>query len=138
MKIIVAGTGYVGLVHAAVCSEFGHEVIAYDNDVNKVKAFSSAEPERIQQYVNEPGLADIISKVNGKHLFFSSNLEEIVEGTDVIFLCLPTPPNLDGSTNLTYYDAAVEDIARQLQQRQDPRRVVVVNKVRYPSVRPPI
>jgi len=132
MKIIVAGTGYVGLVHAAVCSEFGHEVIAYDNDVNKVKAFSSAEPERIQQYVNEPGLADIISKVNGKHLFFSSNLEEIVEGTDVIFLCLPTPPNLDGSTNLTYYDAAVEDIARQLQQRQDPRRVVVVNKSTVP------
>jgi UDPglucose 6-dehydrogenase len=132
MKIIVAGTGYVGLVHAAVCSEFGHEVIAYDNDVDKVKAFSSAEPERIQQYVNEPGLADIIRKVNGKHLFFSSELESIIEGTDVIFLCLPTPPKLDGSTDLTYYDAAVEDIAKQLQQRQDPRRVVVVNKSTVP------
>ncbi len=132
MKIIVAGTGYVGLVHAAVCSEFGHEVIAYDNDVDKVKAFSSAEPERIQQYVNEPGLADAIRKVNGKHLFFSSALEDIVEGTDVIFLCLPTPPNLDGSTNLNYYDAAVTDIAKQLQQRRDPRRVVVVNKSTVP------
>ena len=132
MKIIVAGTGYVGLVHAAVCSECGHEVIAYDNDVDKVAAFSSAEPERIQQYVNEPGLADIIQKVNGRHLFFSSDLADIIESTDVIFLCLPTPPNLDGSTNLTYYDAAVEDIARQLQQRQDSRRVVVVNKSTVP------
>jgi len=132
MKIIVAGTGYVGLVHAAVCSEFGHEVIAYDHDVDKVKAFASGEPERIQQYVNEPGLADIIRKVNGKHLFFSSDLEDIVERTDVIFLCLPTPPNLDGSTNLTYYDAAIADIAKQLQQRQDPRRVVVVNKSTVP------
>ena len=132
MKIIVAGTGYVGLVHAAVCSEFGHEVIAYDNDVDKVKAFSSAEPERIQRYVNEPGLADIIQKVHGKHLFFSSDLADIVEGTDVIFLCLPTPPKLDGSTNLTFYDAAVEDIAKYLQRRQDLRRVVVVNKSTVP------
>ncbi len=132
MKIIVAGTGYVGLVHATVCSEFGHEVIAYDNDVDKIEAFSSSEPERIQQYVNEPGLADIIRKVNGKHLFFSSDLADIVEGTDVIFLCLPTPPNLDGSTNLNIYDAAVEDIAKHLQHRKDLRRLVVVNKSTVP------
>ena len=105
MKIIVVGTGYVGLVHAAVCSEFGHEVIAYDNDEKKIEAFSSGEADRIVQYVNEPGLADCIRKVYGKHLFFSTNLEDIIEGTDVIFLCLPTPPNMDGSTNLTYYDA---------------------------------
>jgi len=132
MKIIVAGTGYVGLVHAAVCSEFGHEVIAYDNDVEKIAAFSSGEAEQIQLYVNEPGLADIIRKVNGKHLFFSSDLADIVEGTDVIFLCLPTPPKLDGSTNLTYYDAALADIAKHLQQREDARRVVVVNKSTVP------
>ena len=132
MKIIVAGTGYVGLVHAAVCSEFGHEVVAYDNDIDKIKAFSSGETEQILKYVNEPGLADIIRKVNGKHLFFSSDLAEIIEGTDVIFLCLPTPPNLDGSTNLTFYDAAVEDIAKRLGQRKDLRRVVVVNKSTVP------
>jgi len=41
MKIIVAGTGYVGLVHAAVCSEYGHEVYAYDIDPDKIKAFST-------------------------------------------------------------------------------------------------
>ncbi len=58
MKIIVAGTGYVGLVHAAVCSEFGHEVIAYDIDEKKIEAFASGDTDRIVQYVNEPGLAD--------------------------------------------------------------------------------
>ena len=39
MKVIVLGTGYVGLVHAAVCSEYGHEVYAYDNDTQKLTAF---------------------------------------------------------------------------------------------------
>ena len=132
MKIVVAGTGYVGLVHAAICSEFGHEVIAYDNDKKKLEAFSSGKTDRIVQYVNEPGLADSIRKVHGKHLFFSTDLSDSVEGTDVIFLCLPTPPNRDGSTNLTFYDAALEDIAKSLQQRKDLRRVVVVNKSTVP------
>ena len=78
MKIVVAGTGCVGLVHAAVCSEFGHEVIAYDNDKEKLEAFSSGETDQIIQYVNEPGLADSIRKVHGKHLFFSTAISDIV------------------------------------------------------------
>jgi 3-hydroxyacyl-CoA dehydrogenase len=55
MKIIVAGTGFVGLTHAAVCSEYGHEVYAYDIDPNKLAAYRSAERARIEHYVNEPG-----------------------------------------------------------------------------------
>jgi len=132
MKIIVAGTGYVGLVHAAVCSEFGHEVYAYDNDEGKIDAFSSGSADEIIKYVNEPGLTDIIRKVHGKHLFFSKDLPAIVDGTDVIFLCLPTPPNMDGSTNLTFYDAAVNEIGANLSGRNDQRRVVVVNKSTVP------
>jgi len=132
MKIIVAGTGYVGLVHAAVCSEFGHEVYAYDNDLDKVKAFSSGKAEQIIRYVNEPGLTDIIRKVHGRHLFFSADLDAVIEGTDVIFLSLPTPPNLDGSTNLTFYDAAIEHIGEKLAAREDKRRVVIVNKSTVP------
>ena len=45
----VAGTEYVGCVHAAVCSEYGHEVYAYDNDTNKIKAFSSGKTEAIEK-----------------------------------------------------------------------------------------
>ena len=74
MKIIVAGTGYVGLVHAAVCSEYGHEVYAYDIDNEKISAFSTGQPENIEQYVNEPGLANIIRETLDKSLFFSSDL----------------------------------------------------------------
>ena len=132
MKIIVAGTGYVGLVHAAVSSEFGHEVYAYDNNLDKIKAFSSCETDQIVRYVDEPGLTHIISKVFGRHLFFSTELDDIIEGTDAIFLCLPTPPNRDGSTNLAYYDAAIETIGEKLAARKDKRRVVIVNKSTVP------
>jgi len=132
MKIVVAGTGYVGFVHAAVCSEYGHEIYAYDNDIDKIKAFSSGDTDAIEQYVNEPGLTNIVRETLGKSLFFTSNLESVIEGVDVIFMCLPTPPNLDGSTNLTFYDAAAEDIAQSLAKRKDKRRIVIVNKSTVP------
>ena len=112
MKIIVAGTGYVGLVHAAVCSDYGHEVYAYGIDAEKIKAFSTGQTEEIEKYVNEPGLTNIIKETLGKYLFFTSDLNSILEGTDAIFMCLPTPPNLDGSTNLTFYNAAAENDRR--------------------------
>src|SRR3990170_3439454 len=132
MKIIVVGTGYVGLVHAAVCSEYGHEVYAYDNDLEKVNAFSTGKAENIESYVNEPGLSNIIRETLGRYLFFSTDFESIAEGSDVIFLCLPTPPNLDGSTDLSIYNAAAELMAQILVRRRDKRRVVIVNKSTVP------
>jgi len=132
MKIIVVGTGYVGLVHAAVCSEYGHEVYAYDNDTDKMAEFSSAEPERIEKNVNEPGLINIIRETINSHLYFTTDLKPVFEGTDAVFMCLPTPPNLDGSTNLTYFDAAAEYLGQIAAQRKDQRRIVFVNKSTVP------
>jgi len=132
MKLIVAGTGYVGLVQAAVCSEYGHEVYAYDVDKEKIEAFSTAQADEIEKFVMEPGLSNIIRETHGKSLFFSSDLSSIIEGTDAIFLCLPTPSNLDGSTNLTYFDAAAEELAQILVKRKDKRRVVITSKSTVP------
>ena len=132
MKLIVVGTGYVGLVQAAVCSEYGHEVYAYDVDKEKIQAFSTGGADGIERFVLEPGLSNIIRETHGKSLFFSNDLKSIIEGTDAIFLCLPTPSNLDGSTNLTYYDAATEEIAEILAKRKDKRRVVIVSKSTVP------
>ncbi|RMI26263.1 MAG: UDP-glucose/GDP-mannose dehydrogenase family protein [Calditrichaeota bacterium] len=132
MKIIVIGTGYVGLVQAAVCSEYGHEVWAYDKDSEKIRAYSTGEAAQIERYVNEPGLSNLIRETLGQYLFFSDKLEPIIEGTDVIFFCLPTPANPDGSTNLTYYDEAAHHVAQLLAKREDKRRVVLVNKSTVP------
>ena len=132
MKIVTIGTGYVGLVHAAVCSEYGHDVYAHDIDREKIEAFSSGQAELIEKFVNEPGLVNIIRETLGKSLHFSDDLEAIIEGTDAIFMCLPTPSNIDGSTNLTFYDAAAESIAEVLAKRKDKRRIVLVNKSTVP------
>jgi UDPglucose 6-dehydrogenase len=132
MKLIVAGTGYVGLVQAAVCSEYGHEVYAYDVDEAKIEAFSTGQADEIEKFVMEPGLSNIIRETHGKTLFFSNDLDSIIEGTDAIFLCLPTPSNLDGSTNLTYFDAATEELAQIIAKRKDKRRVVITSKSTVP------
>ncbi len=132
MKVIVAGTGFVGLTHAAVLAESGHEVYAYDIDRAKLAAYSSGERAQIERYVNEPGLASIISDTLNRYLFFTDSLDEILDGAEAIFLCLPTPPNLDGSTDLTAYTNAAHHLAERLANRTDSRRVVLVNKSTVP------
>jgi UDPglucose 6-dehydrogenase len=132
MKIIVVGTGFVGLTHAAVCSEYGHEVYAYDVDEKRISAYKTADPHEIEHYVNEPGLAEVIAENIDRYLFFTTDISNVIEGTDAIFLCLPTPPNPNGSTDLSYYDKALGTLSQALAKRQDQRRVVVINKSTVP------
>lgn len=132
MKIVVIGTGYVGLPHAAVLSEYGHEVYAYDIDETRIKAYQSGEAEAIERYVNEPGLADVVAENLGRYLFFTTDISRIVEDTDVFFLCINTPPQRDGSTDMSYYLDAAHHLAGLLAQRENLNRVVLVNKSTVP------
>lgn len=132
MKIIVVGTGFVGLPHAAVLSEYGHEVYAYDIDKKRISAYKSAKREQIERYVNEPGLAASIAENIGRYLFFTTDISEVVDGTDIIFLCLNTPPKRDGSSDLSYYLNAAHHLAGLLAERPNKKRVVLVNKSTVP------
>jgi UDPglucose 6-dehydrogenase len=134
VKIIVAGTGFVGLTHAAVLAEEGHQVYAYDVDREKLAAYRSGEAARIERYVNEVGLAPLIAEQLGRYLFFlePDGLPDVIDGAEAVFLCPPTPPNLDGSTDLRPYMAMAEELAGLLARRQDTRRVVLVNKSTVP------
>ncbi len=132
MKIIVVGTGFVGLPHAAVLSEYGHEVWAYDIDAKRIAAYQTGDAAEIERYVNEPGLAAAIAENMDRYLFFTTDITNLVEGTDIFFFCLNTPPNRDGSTDLSYYLNAAHTVAELLAQRQDKKRVVLVNKSTVP------
>lgn len=132
MKIIVVGTGFVGLPHAAVLAEYGHEVIAYDIDKARIAAYKTAKASQIERYVNEPGLSAAIGETINRYLFFATDISDAVEGTDIFFFCLNTPPKRDGSTDLSYYMNAANHVARLLAQRQDKNRVVLVNKSTVP------
>lgn len=132
MKIIVIGTGYVGLPHAAICAEYGHEVCAYDIVKEKIADYRTGTRENIEKYVNEPGLYAVVHETLGHYLFFSDDLTEVIDGVDAIFMCLPTPPNRDGSTDLSYYTNAAHTLAELLANRPHKKRVVVVNKSTVP------
>ena len=132
MKIIVVGTGFVGLPHAAVLSEAGHEVYAYDIDPKKIAAYQSGDAAQIERFVNEPGLPAAIADTMNRYLFFTSDISALVEETDVFYMCINTPPNRDGSTDLTYYLKAAHDIATLLAKRKNKNRVVLVNKSTVP------
>ncbi len=132
MKIIVVGTGYVGLPHAAVCAEYGHEVHAFDIDEKRIKAYKSGERLQIERYVNEPGLATLVSEVINRHLFFTTKLDDVIEGADAFFMCLNTPPQRDGSTDLKYFEGAAHMLAESLAHRKDKKRVLVINKSTVP------
>jgi UDPglucose 6-dehydrogenase len=132
MKIIVVGTGFVGLPHAAVLSEYGHEVYAYDIDKERIKAYESGKREEIERYVNEPGLSASIAENMNRYLFFTTDISDVVDGTDIIFLCLNTPPKRDGASDLSYYLNAVHHLAELLAKREQKNRVVLVNKSTVP------
>lgn len=132
MKIIVVGTGFVGLPHAAILAEAGHEVYAYDIDPKKIAAYESGDRAQIEYYVNEPGLYEAIQETYGRYLFFTNDISQIIEETDVLFMCINTPPNRDGSTDLTYYLKAAHDVAALLAERAVANRVVLVNKSTVP------
>jgi UDPglucose 6-dehydrogenase len=132
MKIIVVGTGFVGLPHAAVLSEYGHEVWAYDIDDNRISAYKTGEREAIEHYVNEPGLVAAIQETKDQYLRFTTDINDVVEGTDIFFFCLNTPPMRDGSTDLSYYLNAAHTVAELLTKRKDKKRVLLVNKSTVP------
>lgn len=132
MKILVAGLGFVGLPHAAVCAEYGHVVYGYDIDKTRIAAFNSRKREELERYVHEPGLYQIVEEYLGRSLFFVDEVESIIEDVEAIFLCVATPPRANGSTDLGYYLNAVQHLGKLLAARRNPRRVVLVDKSTVP------
>jgi UDPglucose 6-dehydrogenase len=124
MNVVMIGTGYVGLVSGTCFAELGFNVTCVDN--NPAKIAQLAEKGEIPIY--EPGLDDLVWK-NAKagRLRFTTDLTTAVAAADVVFICVGTPPAVDGRADLQYVYAAAADIARGLQ-----RYTVVVDKSTVP------
>jgi UDPglucose 6-dehydrogenase len=124
MRIAMIGTGYVGLVSGACFSEFGHDVVCVDKDVEKVAALRAG---KIPIY--EPGLEDVVAvNVKAGRLSFTASTADAVHGADAVFIAVGTPSRRgDGHADLTYVYAAAEEIAAALD-----RYAVVVTKSTVP------
>ena len=119
MRISVIGTGYVGLVSGTCFSEMGNIVTCVDIDKDKINKLNQGVIP-----IYEPGLDSLIqSNLKNKNLFFSSNIEESIKTSTIIFIAVGTPMSDDGSADLKY----VYEVARVIGSSID-KNVVVVNK----------
>jgi UDPglucose 6-dehydrogenase len=110
MEIAIIGSGYVGLVTGTCFAEVGHNVICVDNDERKVKALQSGTIP-----IYEPGLEDLVHRnVAARRLRFTTSIEDGVDNSQVIFIAVPTPPQSDGSVDLTYIERVAREIASVL------------------------
>ncbi len=98
MKIVVVGTGYVGLVTGACLAEIGTDVICIDVNEEKINNLKNGILP-----IYEPGLENIVERNFKKgRLRFSTNLEEEILGAQIVFIAVGTPPGEDGSADLKY------------------------------------
>jgi UDPglucose 6-dehydrogenase len=112
MRIVMIGTGYVGLVSGACFADFGHQVSCIDKDAAKVAALKSGKIP-----IFEPGLDQLVSNnVAAGRLDFSLELKDAVTQADAVFIAVGTPSRRgDGHADLRYVHAAAREIAQNLQ-----------------------
>lgn len=110
MHIAVIGSGYVGLVTGACFAEFGVDVTCVDIDAEKIARLSAGEMP-----IYEPGLEQLVSKnMQSGRLRFTTDLKHAVEQALVIFLAVGTPPNPDGSPDLSFVESAARSVAEHM------------------------
>lgn len=123
MKLCIIGSGYVGLVTGACFAEVGHHVMCVDNNQKKIDMLLKGEIP-----IYEPGLEELVTRnVAAKRLMFTTSIEEGVNHGEVVFIAVPTPPQHDGSVDLSYIETVAREIAGVLKDYR-----VIVDKSTVP------
>ena len=100
----VIGVGWVGAVTAACFAELGHEVWARDIVPEKVEALARGELP-----IHEPGLSELITK-NAERLHFTTNMQEVLDHAQLLFVCVDTPPTYSGDADLSRVEAVIAEL----------------------------
>ena len=108
--VAIAGAGYVGLTTGACVAHLGHEVTIVDVDASRIEDLHAARLP-----VSEPGLAELVAEGVAKGtLRFTTSVAEAVNGAEFHFVCVPTPDDGKGNTDLSMVEAAVAEAAPHL------------------------
>ena len=123
MNLAIVGSGYVGLVTGTCFAEVGHRVICVDNDLKKVHQLQDGIIP-----IYEPGLEELVKKnVAAGRLSFTASIGEAVTASKVIFIAVPTPPQPDGSVDLSFVEGVAREIAAHIKEYK-----IVVDKSTVP------
>jgi UDPglucose 6-dehydrogenase len=127
-SIAIIGTGYVGLVTGICFAESGNQVVCVDIDPRKIEKLEAGEVP-----IYEPGLDLLMERnIRERRVRFTLDLEQTVVKSDVIFLCLPTPPDGDGSADLKYILGVAEQIGVILHANPNAGYKVLIDKSTVP------
>ena len=128
MRLTMVGTGYVGLVTGVCFSNTGNDVICLDIDPDKVERMKRAECP-----IYEPGLTELLEKnINAGRLHFTTDAKAAHTDAEMIFICVGTPSDERGHTDLRYIHSAADAIAEVLKElgpQQTPKTIVVKSTV---------
>ena len=109
MNICVIGTGYVGLVTGVVFADLGNEVICVDKNEEKIALLKAGVMP-----IYEPGLEEMVGRnADEKRLAFTTDLDAAVRKSEVVFICVGTPPKEDGSTDMSQVEGAARGRCRR-------------------------
>jgi UDPglucose 6-dehydrogenase len=109
VSICVIGSGYVGLVAAVCFAEIGHRVVCVDNDEAKVKLLREGGVPIFERH-----LPEMLEKHRGRGVEFTTDLAGAVQRSDAVFVAVGTPQGDSGAADLSYVEAVVSEIARDL------------------------
>lgn len=123
MKLCVIGTGYVGLVGAAIFADWGNQVNGVDIDQKKIERIKSGDMP-----IYEPGLAEIVLKnIKEDRLTFTTSIAEGMKGAEIVFICVGTPQSETGAADLSAVWAVAKEIGKHLTEYK-----VIVTKSTVP------
>lgn len=110
MKVAIVGTGYVGLVTGTCFAEVGMDVTCIDIDQKKIDNLHKGILP-----IYEPGLDEMVKRnVDKKRLHFSTSLKDSIQGAEVVFIAVGTPPDEDGSADLKYVLAVAASVGEHM------------------------
>ncbi len=123
MNLAVVGSGYVGLVAAACFAETGNQVICMDKDEEKIKQLKKGIIP-----IYEPGLEEYVQRnYQQGRLVFTTDMKMTVDKSDIIFIAVGTPPDEDGSADLTHVLAVAKSVGKLMKSSK-----IIVNKSTVP------
>ncbi|MEE9274568.1 MAG: 2-dehydropantoate 2-reductase N-terminal domain-containing protein, partial [bacterium] len=123
MNICIVGSGYVGLVTGAVFADLGNDVVCVDTDAERVETLRSG-----QCPIYEPGLPEMLARnLREGRLEFTASTAEGVSRSEIVFICVGTPPLTNGETDLSQVEAAAKAIGEALDGHK-----IIVNKSTVP------
>lgn len=125
-NLCVIGTGYVGLVGAAIFADWGNKVVGVDIDKKKIEMIKSGKMP-----IFEPGLAEVVlDNIKAKRLSFTNSLKIGLKKSDIVFICVGTPQSDMGDADLSYVLQVAYEIGRLL--TKDSSYKVIVTKSTVP------